>query len=255
MVVERSFRVRRYECDLYGHLNNAHYLRYLDAVDEELPAPCGAVCRIRLEYLKALGSGDAVRVVANGSDDQDGWQQRQYALFTGQHEAARGEVDFLAPNGHDLGRRIAAAAPQPEGTFRLYRPVEWRDVDMTGHVTIAALASLAEDSAIRVSAAHEWPLTRCADEGFAIVLRRHEIELGTPLTLDDEVEIATWASDRRRFSAIRHYLLRRVGDGGIVARFRSLYVWVNVTSGRPLRIPRDFLTSFAPNFATEATKS
>jgi acyl-CoA thioester hydrolase len=136
----------------------------------------------------------------------------------------------------------------------LYRPVEWRDVDMTGHVTIAALASLVEDSAVRVSAAHEWPLARCADEGFAIVLRRHEMELGTPLTLDDEVEIATWASDRRRSSAIRHYFLRRVSDGGIVARFRSLYIWVDLTSGRPIRIPRDFLASFAPNFATEATE-
>jgi len=76
-----------------------------------------------------------------------------------------------------------------------------------------------------------------------------------PLTLDDEVEIAHGASDRRRSSAIRHYLPRRVSDGGIVARFRSLYIWVNLTSGRTMRIPRDFLTSFAPNFATEATKS
>jgi hypothetical protein len=38
-------------------------------------------------------------------------------------------------------------------------------------------------------------------------------------------------------------------------RPKGLYIWVNVTSSRPLRIPRDFLTSFAPNFATEATKA
>lgn len=255
MAVERSFRVRRYECDLYGHLNNAHYLRYLDAVDEELPAPCGRPCRMRIEFLKALEAGQTVRVTSDGSEHQDGWLQRRYALVSDQDEVARGEVEFLAPEGHDVGTRIAAAAPRPEGTFRLFRPVEWRDVDVTGQVTVAALASLAEDSAIRVSAAHDWPLTRCADEGFAIVLRRHEIELGIPLELDDDLEIETWASDQRRSSAIRHYVLRRACDGAIAARFRSLYIWVSLASGRPIRIPQEFLTSFAPNFTTVKVKS
>jgi acyl-CoA thioesterase FadM len=28
-VYDRTFRVRYYECDAYGHVNNTHYLRYL----------------------------------------------------------------------------------------------------------------------------------------------------------------------------------------------------------------------------------
>ncbi len=246
---ERSFRVCRYECDLYGHLNNANYLRYLDAVDEDLPVPCGPAVRMRIEFLKALEANCTVRVVGDASEPKNSWQQTQYLFRFEQHEVARSEVDFVAANGRDLGEPIAPAAPQPKGTFRFVRHVEWRDVDVTGHVAIAGLASLAEDAAIRVSAAHDWPLTRCADEDFAIVLRSHEIELGVPLGLDDEVEIETWASDRRRSSAIRHYLLSRVSDGALVARFRSLYVWISPTSGRPVRIPNDFLYSFAPNFS------
>ena len=30
LVLARTFRIRHYECDAYGHLNNTAYLRYLD---------------------------------------------------------------------------------------------------------------------------------------------------------------------------------------------------------------------------------
>jgi acyl-CoA thioesterase FadM len=252
---ERSFRVCRYECDLYGHLNNAHYLRYLDAVDEDMPSPCGSPVRIGIEFLKALEAGNTLLVTGESSGPRDGWEQRQYEFVIDQQQAARAEVEFLSPDGRDLGTPVAAAASQPEGTFRLSRLVEWRDVDVTGRVATAALASLAEDAGIRVCAAHEWPMTCCADEGFGVVLRRHEIELGVPMGLDHELEICTWASDKKRSMAIRHYLLRRVTDGAIAARFRSLYIWVSLESGRPIRIPQEFLASFAPNFSTDGASS
>ncbi len=248
-MIERSFKVCRYECDLYGHLNNANYLRYIDAVDEDLAGPCGPAVRMRIEFVRALKAGDTVRVVSETPEPQNGWQQRQYLFRCEQNDVARAEVDFVALEGRDLGDPIAASAPQPAGTFRLQRHVQWRDLDMTGCVEAGGLASLAEDGAVHVSVAHGWPLTRCADEGFAIVLRRHEIELGVPLGLGDEVEIETWASNPRRSTAIRHYLLRRMSDNAQVARFRSLYVWINLATGRPIRIPKDFLEAFAANFS------
>jgi acyl-CoA thioester hydrolase len=41
MVCECTLRVRTYECDSYGHVNNANYLNYLEFA--------------RYEYLKAIG--------------------------------------------------------------------------------------------------------------------------------------------------------------------------------------------------------
>jgi acyl-CoA thioesterase FadM len=31
----RAFRIRHYECDMYGHVNNAVYLRYLQQANIE----------------------------------------------------------------------------------------------------------------------------------------------------------------------------------------------------------------------------
>ena len=37
----RTFRVRHYECDAYGHLNNANYLRYMQETAFDASAAAG----------------------------------------------------------------------------------------------------------------------------------------------------------------------------------------------------------------------
>ena len=86
-----------------------------------------------------------------------------------------------------------------------------------------------------------------AAQAFAIILRRHRIENLASAALDDELEIATWVSDVKRASATRHYTIRRVTDGALLTRVDTLGVWVDLTSGRPIRIPSDFLADFTPN--------
>ncbi len=81
-----------------------------------------------------------------------------------------------------------------------------------------------------------------------MVVRRHEIVCGSPARLGDELEITTWASDAARASAIRHYVIAGA-DGAEVARFRSHYVWVDVATMRPVRIPADFMADFSANFS------
>ena len=67
------------------------------------------------------------------------------------------------------------------------------------------------------------------------------------LGLGDELEISTWASGVRRSTATRHYCIRRVSDGAEIARVDTLGVWVDLESGRPIRIPTGFMEDFAPN--------
>jgi len=66
MICECSLQVRTYECDSYGHVNNANYLNYLEFA--------------RYEYLKDIGF-DYVRAVDAG-----------YGLFI-----ARIEIDYKKP--------------------------------------------------------------------------------------------------------------------------------------------------------------
>jgi acyl-CoA thioester hydrolase len=94
-------------------------------------------------------------------------------------------------------------------------------------------------------------MSRVQAEGFAIVARRHRIEYRQPAVLDDELELTTWISDVKRATAIRHYTVTRVSDGALLARARTLWVWVDAKTGRPIRIPDGFLADFAPNIADE----
>jgi acyl-CoA thioester hydrolase len=66
MTSECSLQVRSYECDSYGHVNNANYLNYLEFA--------------RYEYLKDIGF-DYVKAVDSG-----------YGLFI-----ARIEIDYKKP--------------------------------------------------------------------------------------------------------------------------------------------------------------
>ncbi|MCL2042991.1 MAG: acyl-CoA thioesterase [Treponema sp.] len=54
MISERTFQVRTYECDSYGHVNNANYLNYLEFARYELLKDIG------FDYPKAINSGYGV---------------------------------------------------------------------------------------------------------------------------------------------------------------------------------------------------
>jgi acyl-CoA thioesterase FadM len=41
--------------------------------------------------------------------------------------------------------------------------------------------------------------------------------------------------------------MQRAHDDKLVARVQTVYVWVDIATGRPIRIPAQFLADFAPN--------
>jgi acyl-CoA thioester hydrolase len=87
--------------------------------------------------------------------------------------------------------------------------VAWRDLDPVQHVNNAIYLVYAEECGMQVIAAHRWPLTRMLKEGFAILLRRNQVQYLHPAVLGDELSISTWASDVKRSTATRYYTIRR----------------------------------------------
>jgi acyl-CoA thioester hydrolase len=96
-----------------------------------------------------------------------------------------------------------------------------------------------------VAEEHGWPAARMAAEGMTMVTRRQRIEYLQQAVLGDELELATWLSDVKHSSAVRHFTLTRVSNGEPVARARTLWEWVDAATGRPIPIPAAFIEDSA----------
>jgi acyl-CoA thioester hydrolase len=277
--------VRRYECDAYGHLNNANYLRYMQetAFDASTAAgydfdrytAMGRLWTVRetdIEYLNPLQYADRVEVKTWVIDFRRVRSRRAYEFRkSGSSElAARASTDWVFVD--DTGNpatvppeliaaffpegmldvapprgRFPTAPPPPPGVFTMRRRVTWQDIDPEQHVNNAVYLNYVEDCGVQVASARGWPMERMRAEGFGILARRHQIEYRVSALLDDGLELATWVSDAKRATATRHYTITRVRDGALLARVHTLYVWVDVKTGRPIRIPPHFLADFASN--------
>ena len=65
--------------------------------------------------------------------------------------------------------------------------------------------------------------------------------------LDEEVDTATWIVHwDQRLSMTRHFQVRRVSDGVTLLRARVRFVCVEISSGRPRRLPQEFVDSYGP---------
>lgn len=278
-----TFRVRHYECDAYGHLNNANYARYMEEAAFEASAAVGysqaryqeigtlwLARETEIEYLLPLRYRDEVTIKTWVADFRRVRSRRLYEFYRDGQQVARASTDWVYLDAATLRpatippEMIAAFAPDglppaaprppfpaqpppPPGVYIQRRRVEWRDIDTAQHVNNAAYLNYIEDCGIQVATAYGWPTSRSMAAGFAVVARKHHIEYRQPAVLDDELELATWVSGAKRATATRYYTIKRARDGELVARANTLWVWVDVRTMQPIRIPPQFAEDFAPN--------
>ncbi len=286
----RTFRVRYYECDAYGHVNNANYLRYMQEAAFDASTAAGysparyaqigrqwLVRETDIEYLRPLRYGDSVQVKTWVTDFRRVTSRRAYEFYQGAELGARAHTDWAfldsatgqpvtipseliaaffpdgPPDSIPSREKFPSAPPPPASLFSIRRRVTWQDIGPAQHVNNAVYLAYVDDCGMQVLAAYGWPLARMAAEQFAIIVRRHRIQYRQPALLDDELEVATWVSDVKRATAVRHYTINRVKDNTLVARAHTLYVWVDLTTRQPIRIPPQFLADFAPNIVLTDT--
>jgi acyl-CoA thioester hydrolase len=285
-----QFVVREYECDSYGHLNNANYIRFMQEAAFEASAAVGypktryeALGRLwlaretEIEYLRPLYAGDTVEVKTWVADFRQVRSLRRYEFRqNGNSElAARASTDWVyldrasgqvvsvpseiiaAYSGGDPVERLPrrpfpAPKTTPKEIYTLRQRVEWRDIDAAQHLNNAAYFNYIEDCAVHVAAHYHWPLDRLqAELGIAMMAARHQIEYLQPARLGDLLDISTWLYAIRRTSATRYYRITRTADGALLAQAQTVWVAVNIHTGRPVRIPEVFGVDFAPNMALE----
>lgn len=280
-----TFRIRHDECDAYGVLNNAVYLRLAQEAawrhsasagfPPEWYAERGRAWLARdtaIEYLAPVRYGDRVEVTTYVPAMRRALARRAYEfrLAGSGDPVAAAHTDFVyldtaaeAPatippefvaalsGGRGAPARMERD-PYPDPPRDPAQPVtwrgrvQWRDVDPFQHLNNAAYFSYTEAAASE--AGLRFGVTPDAGEvGWA--LKRSRMQYLHPARFPDQLEIETWLSSLRRASAERQYEIYRAGDRELLARSSSLWLTVDLVSGRPRRIPDWMAQALSPNLA------
>lgn len=273
---ERTFRVRHYECDTTGYVKCPNYLNYMQEAAFDASAAAGysmdryatmdrywLVRETNVEYLHPLRYGDSVQVRTWVVDFRRVRSRRSYELRKAESGelAARASTDWVfldtaadrpvsipremmeaffpegVPDRAPPRARFPSASLPDTGTFRLRRRVEWQDVDPAHHVNNAVYLAYLEECRLQAQAAKGWPQARMQEAGLAIQVRRYQIEYRQPALLGDELELATWVSDVKDTTAVRHSTVTRVSDGELLAQARMLWEATDPETGQPVCTP------------------
>jgi acyl-CoA thioester hydrolase len=162
--------------------------------------------------------------------------------------------------------------------YLLHVRVRYHELDPLGHVNNAVYLNWLEQAAIEHAEAAGWGAARLAELGGAFVARRHEVDYLRPAVAGDVLRVATWAEALDGARALRAYEIVRFGGfmpgeplppdglmdpdavpdaGEVLVRARTVWTYVNLTTGRPRRVPpglrEDFQVSAAGERLTRPT--
>lgn len=138
-----------------------------------------------------------------------------------------------------------AAGWEVEAPYILEVTVEPGDLDGFGHANNVVYLSWLE----RVAWAHSRSLGLGMDDyrrlGCGCVVRRHELEYLAPAFAGDRLALGTWVQENDgKLSMWRGYQILRPADGRTLLRGRTHWVCVDLASGRPRRMPPEFVNGY-----------
>jgi acyl-CoA thioester hydrolase len=121
-------------------------------------------------------------------------------------------------------------------------PVLPGDIDERNHVNNTVYLRWIQD----VATAH-WGSLAGADAQAAIawVVLRHEIDYRSPASLGDEILLRTWVGKASRLKFERFTEILRKIDKRLLAQARTLWVPVDVRTGKPTRVSAELRRQFS----------
>ncbi|WP_090272278.1 acyl-CoA thioesterase [Halopseudomonas litoralis] len=120
--------------------------------------------------------------------------------------------------------------------------VQSEDIDELGHANNAVYVRWLERCAWEHSRSLGLGLDEYQQLDRAMVVVRHEIDYLAAAYLDEELQMATWiVSWDSKLRMTRQFQLCRPSDGATLLRARTTFACVELSSGRPRRMPREFI--------------
>jgi acyl-CoA thioester hydrolase len=281
MTFNYEIRVRRGDCDPFGHLRTSGYLAYLHESDLAAVEAAGLAAaagqswtarQITIEFLQPLLPGEQVGVRAGFYGVRQGLSLRSYEFRRAgeAHSAARlaagwrlvnagGKamelpvdcVQVLQADGEGMPLELEApplSKPAPE-PLTLRHQVSWGDISVDYQLSYRAWVDLMIEAGLRSGVRYGWTAQQSQEMGAIFVARKLWLEVDEPAWHGEEIEITTWLAEPRRSTIYRQYVARGGGDGAVIARAAILWVYLDLSSGRPARMPEAFMERFRAHVA------
>jgi acyl-CoA thioester hydrolase len=116
------------------------------------------------------------------------------------------------------------------------------DIDEQNHVNNTVYLRWVQD----VATAH-WKSLASAESQAAIgwIVLRHEIDYKMPAGVGDEIVLRTWVGKASRLKFERFTEVRRKINNQVLAQARTLWVPIDVRTGKPTRVSADVRARFS----------
>ena len=126
--------------------------------------------------------------------------------------------------------------------FEMTVPVLPADIDEQNHVNNTVYLRWIQE----VATAH-WESLASAEAQAAIgwVVLRHEIDYRSPASLGDEILLRTWVGKASRLKFERFTEIHRQIDNRLLAQGRTLWVPIDVRTGKPTRVAAELRVQFS----------
>lgn len=133
------------------------------------------------------------------------------------------------------------------GPFVRRTRVETADVDALRHTNNTIYVRWCEECAWEHSASLGMDIDAYhrLDRAMAVVEGNYRYLKASHL--DDEIDTATWITHwDNRLTMTRHFQVRRVQDGATLLRAEVRFACIEISSGKPRRLPKEFLETYGP---------
>ena len=119
-------------------------------------------------------------------------------------------------------------------------------IDSYGHVNNAVYLSWLEQCAWAHSAAVGFPEEKCLEMERGMAVRRMGLEYLAACFEGDRVLVGNWVvANDGRLRATRRFQVINISRNETALRGEILYVCMNLATGRPVRMPREFAAAYA----------
>ena len=131
-----------------------------------------------------------------------------------------------------------------QGVFVHTFTVSTESIDVNGHVNNLEYLRWMQEVATMHSAAQGWPLERYLKTGTTWVVRSHSINYLRPAFAGETLSLLTWIAGFSERMSPRKYLFWRPSDQQVLAKAETMWVYIDASKGRPVRIPDEFRSAF-----------